>query len=771
MLRESRQREYRRDIVTYRPQRGIAFWLSALLVCMTLFGQTALARPDPSKPNRLAGEASLYLREHADNPVDWYPWGEEAFDKARRENKPILLSIGYATCLYCHVMEQESYSDETIASLLNDHFVAIKVDREQRPDIDETFILATQLFSGASGWPNNVFLTPDLKPFYGGLYFPPVQFIDLLTQVSDSWNANRDAVLDEAERAVDLIHQVMQHRRAAQTVNRAALKAAAGQLLAGFDRANGGFGAGPKFTHETLLLLLLDRAELFDDKEALHAATTSLDAMIMGGIRDHVGGGFYRYAVDPAWTVPNLEIMLFNQAGMARALLQAYRLTGKEPYADAVRHLLDFVVRDMTAPDGGFYTSLDPELDRDGGLSRDGLHYTWTDEEVERALEPTDLALAKRVFDLTPLDAFAGRKILKMKDSLEKLAAREGLTIAALRDRLVGIRETLRLARGNRPAPRRDEKILSGWNGMMILAIAEAAIVFDEPIYRDTAVKAAEFVWSNMGGAAGTLKRSHFDGTASVEATQPDFVFVALAYLALYDSSEDILWLERAKTLARAMNERFFDEARNDYFINGSGSFYRPKMIADTEQPSGNAAAIELFSRLMRRDGNPDHRALAEKILASVSGNILESPRENVYALRAAAQLLQRETGPVRMAARGRVRAVARKTDDNAVMVTVRIAPGWHVNSSRPHEDFFIPTKLSFPDISDKSSAAIHYPEPSNLTLRFHNKPLSLFQGRFEIVAEAFAPNSVPKIADLTLQACSDIICLEPETLSVPILR
>lgn len=757
--------------MTYRPQYGIASWLPIFLICVVLFGQDALARPDPSKPNRLAGETSLYLREHADNPVDWYPWGEEAFEKARRENKPILLSIGYATCLYCHVMERESYSDETIASLLNEHFVAIKVDREQRPDIDETFILATQLFSGVSGWPNNVFLTPDLKPFFGGLYFPPAQFVDLLTQVTDSWRANRNAVVAEADRAVDLIHQVMQHRQVARTVNRAALSEAAGQLLAGFDRNNGGFGSGPKFTQETLLLLLLDRTELFDDEAALHAAATTLDAIITGGVRDHVGGGFHRYAVDPAWTVPNLEIMLFNQAGLARALLQAYRLTGKESYADAVRQLLDFVIRDMTAPEGGFYTSLDPELDRDGGLSRDGLHYTWTDEAFERALQPDDLALAKRLFDLTPADIFAGRGILTMRDSLESLAGNEGLTVATLRHRLSGIRDTLRLARGHRPAPRRDEKILSGWNGMMIIAIAEAAIVFDEPSYRDAAIKAAEFVWSNMGGATGILKRSHFDGKASVEATQPDFAFVALAYLALYDATEDSLWLDRAKTIARAMNAQFFDAARNDYFLNGADSFYRPKMIADTEQPSGNAAAIELFSRLMRRDGDPDHRAMAEKILASVSGNILESPRENVYALRAAAQILVRETGSVRMAARGRVRAVAREAENNMVIVSVSMAPGWHVNSNRPNEDFFIPTKLTFPDLPENADPTLQYPEPSTLTLRFHNKPLSLFEERFEIAAQAFPQKSVPKSAQLTLQACSDTICLEPETLLVPILK
>jgi len=757
--------------LTYRPQTGIASFMLAFLVCMLLFGQDALARPDPSKPNRLAGETSLYLREHADNPVDWYPWGEEAFEKARRENKPILLSIGYATCLYCHVMEQESYSNETIASLLNEHFVAIKVDREQRPDIDETFILATQLFSGASGWPNNVFLTPDLKPFFGGLYFPPVQFIDVLTQVSDSWQANRNAVVAEADRAVDLIHQVMRHRRAARTVNGAALSEATGQLLAGFDRDNGGFGSGPKFTQEFLLLLLLDRAELFDDTAALHAATATLDAMVTGGVRDHVGGGFHRYAIDPAWTVPNLEIMLFNQAGMARALLQAYRLTGKETYADAVRHLLDFVVRDMTAPEGGFYTSLDPELDRNGGFSRDGLHYTWTDAAFEQALAPDDLAFAERIFDLTPANEFAGRNILTMKGSLEKLAEDEGLTVATLRARLRSIREALRLARGYRPAPRRDEKILSGWNGMMILAIAEAAIVFDEPSYRDAAIEAAEFVWSTMGGATGTLKRSHFDGKASVEATQPDFAFVALACLSLYDATEDDIWLERAKALASTMNAQFFDAARNDYFLNGADSFYRPKMIADTEQPSGNAAAIELFSRLMRRDGDPAHQAMAEKILASISGDILESPRENVYALRAAAQFLERETSSVRMAARGRVRVEARETKNKTVIVAVSMAPGWHVNSDRPNEEFFIPTKLTFPDLPENADAILRYPEPRTLTLRFHNKPLSLFEERFEITTEAFPSNSVPKVAQLTLQACSDTICLEPETLSVPVLR
>lgn len=755
----------------HRPKSGLAVWLPAFLFLMTLSSQIVLARPDPAKPNHLAGESSLYLLEHADNPVDWYPWGEEAFDKARRENKPILLSIGYSTCLYCHVMERESYSDETIASILNERFVAIKVDREQRPDIDETFILATQFFAGASGWPNNVFLTPDLKPFYGGLYFPPAEFLDVLSQISVAWHESRDALISEADQAADLIHQVMRHRLAAQTISPAALNNAARSLLADFDEQNGGFGTGPRFTHETLLLLLLDRAELFDDSQALNAATKTLDAMIKGGVRDHVGGGIHRYSVDPEWRVPNLEIMLFNQAGIARALLQAYRITGRQRYADAVRQLLDFIIRDMTSPDGAFYTSLDPELAGDGTVSPDGLHYTWTDEAFESALEPAEYAFVSNVFDLTPMEAFADRKVLSMKGSIEDLASRPDLTVAQVRDRLAKIREKLRSARNKRPAPRRDEKILSSWNGMMILAFAEAAILFDDPQFRDAATNAAEFIWSKMDGETGTLKRSYFAGKAEIDATQQDYVFVALGYLALYDSTENAVWLDRAKTLAQTMNEQFFDEQMNDYFINRAGSFYRPKMIADTEQPSGNAAAVELFARLMRRDDNPDHRAMAERIVASMSGNILDSPRQNIYALRAATQLVRNETGPVRMAARGRIRIVANQADEKTVRVKITIAPGWHVNSDQPLEDFFIPTKLSFPGNPKTSNTNIQYPEPTTLALRFHNKSLSLFQDQIEIVAKPSDPDFVPKVAELTVQACSDSICLEPETLQVPILN
>lgn len=753
------------------PKCSMTVWLPAFLFLMTLSSQLVLARPDPSKPNHLAGESSLYLLEHADNPVDWYPWGEEAFDKARRENKPILLSIGYSTCLYCHIMEQESYSDETIASILNERFVAIKVDREQRPDIDETFILATQFFAGASGWPNNVFLTPDLKPFYGGLYFPPAEFLDVLSQISVAWQENRDALINEADQAADLIHQVMQHRIETQTISPVALDKAAQHLLANFDELNGGFGSGPRFTNETLLLLLLDRVELFDDSQALNAATKTLDAMIKGGIRDHVGGGIHRYAVDPEWRVPNLEIMLFNQAGIARALLQAYRITGRERYADAARQLLDFIVRDMTSPDGAFYTSLDPELAGDGGVSSDGLHYTWTDEAFESALGSGDYAIARKVYDLVPTDVFAGRKILSMKGNIEDFASAQNLSVPQVRTKLAVIREKLRSARSKRPAPRRDEKILSSWNGMMILAFAEAAILFDDQHFRDVASKAAGFLWSKMGGEAGALKRSYFAGKANIGATQQDYVFVALGYLALYDSTENDVWLDRAKTLAKTMNEQFFDAEMNDYFINRAGSFYRPKMIADTEQPSGNAAAVELFTRLMRRDDKPEHREMAERIVASMSGNILNSPRQNVYALRAAAQLLRTETGPVRMAARGRIRIVASKADGKTVRVKVTIAPGWHVNSDQPLEDFFIPTKLSFPGNPETSDPTIQYPEPTTLELRFHDKSLSLFQGKIEIVAKKFGLDFVPKSAELTVQACSDSICLEPETIQVPILN
>ncbi|MEO1207071.1 MAG: DUF255 domain-containing protein [Pseudomonadota bacterium] len=726
-------------------------------------------KPCQSK-NRLAREGSPYLRQHADNPVDWYPWSEEAFDKARRENKPILLSIGYSTCHWCHVMARESYSDAGVARILNNGFVAIKVDRERRPEVDETYMLATQYFAEVGGWPNNVFLTPDLKPFYGGVYFPKDAFTELLIEVKDSWATNREAVLQEADRVAALVDQVMTHRAQAREITPEALKATVGLLTSAFDSKHGGIGTAPKFPREHILLFLLDQAQMTNDKPTLAIVMKALDAILRGGIRDQVGGGVHRYAVDQQWRTPHYEIMLFNQANVVRALLQAYRITGDVQFEAGARTILDFVLREMRDPKGAFYSAFDAESLTAEGAKQEGYYYTWTREDLKAALPADDAALALRAFGFEADLTLAPRQPLFLPEPLADLAQSENMSEAALSERLDTIRLKLRDARTTRTRPHRDEKVLTSWNGLMIRAMAEAAVTFNDDTYGAAAIKAASHIWEDLGGADNALKRYAFEGKAELDATQPDYALISLAFLAVYDATENPVWLARAKTLTAKMHATFFDTEVGDYFMTAEDGFYRPKIMVETDLPSGNAGALEVFAKLARRDADPEHRAKADTILSAISGNLLQDAGSNAYGLRVANQFLRGETGPVRMIANGRVRAVARTAagTEGEIEVTLKIAPGWHINADKPLDEFFIPTKLSLPD---GASASVRYPKASVQTLGFHKAPLALYEGEVVMtVTPASGGMGGPREATLTVQTCSDQICLEPETVQLNVL-
>ena len=360
---------------------------TAMTVCAAILLWPAMAiAASEGRLNRLANEDSPYLRQHAKNPVDWYPWGKEAFEKARKENKPILLSVGYSTCHWCHVMERESYSDKDIAAVLNANFVAIKVDRERRPEVDETYMIATEMLNQAGGWPNNVFLTPELKPFAAVTYLPKPQFKELMEQINTHWRTNPGPIMGQAERVASVIAAYMSSRIEARAITPALLKNLVKQATANFDEFNGGIGVAPKFPQESLLLFLLEQAERNLNTRAREVALTTLDNMLLGGIRDHVGGGFHRYAVDPQWRVPHFEKMLYNQALISQALAQAYRMTGHERYATALRETLDHVVRDMQLPGGAFATAFDADSKTATGEKKEGTFFVWTPADITKAL-------------------------------------------------------------------------------------------------------------------------------------------------------------------------------------------------------------------------------------------------------------------------------------------------------------------------------------------------------------------------------------------------
>ena len=475
-------------------------------------------RPDGGAKytNRLILEDSPYLVQHAHNPVDWYSWGPEAFARAKREGKPIFLSIGYSTCHWCHVMERESFESEDIARLLNESFVAIKMDRERRPDVDELYMTAVQLFTGRGGWPMSTFLTPEGKPFFGGTYYPPDRFSTLLGRVRDAWLNQRPQLVERAEEITERVRQITGSRGKAQKVGREVIDKALAQVVARYDTKRGGFGGAPKFPHEPELLFLLAHGLRHGDASALEAAIGSLEAMARGGIHDQVGGGFHRYSTDVGWLVPHFEKMLYNQAHLARAYLAAYQLTGDVLLGRVARQVLDYVLREMTSPTGGFYSATDAD-----SKGEEGLFFLWTPVELREALDPEEAELAIDLWGVTEQGNFEDSNILHLPAALDWYAAAKGMYLPELLSRIDTVREKLWQAREKREHPLRDDKIVTAWNGMMITALAEGSEVLGDEQYLAAARRAAEFLWQTNRRPDGSLWRVHLDGSSGRTAGSP----------------------------------------------------------------------------------------------------------------------------------------------------------------------------------------------------------------------------------------------------------
>lgn len=468
-----------------------------------------LENGSPLFTNRLILEDSPYLIQHAHNPVDWYAWSAEAFDRARRENKPVFLSIGYSTCHWCHVMERESFDNLEIARFMNEHFVSIKVDRERRPDVDSTYMTAVQLITGRGGWPMSSFLTPEGKTFYGGTYYPPDQFKQLLKNVKTAWREDQDELVQQADAISLEIQRHMATDKKTQRIGQATIDLAIQQILRRYDDMEGGFSTAPKFPNEAILFFLFDVATRYRDKVAMDAVLHSLQEMAMGGIYDQVGGGFHRYSTDPHWLVPHFEKMLYNQANLSRLYIKAYEVTGGINYARVARQTLDYVLREMTSADGGFYSATDADSE-----GEEGKFFVWSPEQIKTVLtvlEEADFAID--IFDITTAGNFEDKKtILNLPVSLHVYAQKKHLALQDVTQKLDEVREKLLAARNRRIPPLRDDKIVTAWNGMMITALANAADVFGEDHYLDSAIRTAEFIWSSLRNTDNTLWRSYLTG-------------------------------------------------------------------------------------------------------------------------------------------------------------------------------------------------------------------------------------------------------------------
>ena len=726
------------------------------------------AEGGPKYTNRLILENSPYLLQHAHNPVDWFPWGEEAFSRAREEDKPIFLSIGYSTCHWCHVMERESFESEEIARLMNEFFVCIKIDRERRPDIDEFYMTGVQLLTQRGGWPMSSFLTAEGKPFYGGTYYPPESFAALLQRVHQAWGEQREQIYQSADRLAATIVEVTSARGAAREVGRDVLDQAVAQILRRHDRTLGGFGRAPKFPHEPELLFLLARAGRHGDTAALQAAATSLDAMARGGIYDQVGGGFHRYSTDDEWLVPHFEKMLYNQAHLSRALLQAHRLTGDPFFARVARQTFDYVLREMTTAEGAFYSATD--ADSEGA---EGTFFLWTPEQLRAALETDDAALAIELWNVTEKGNFEHSNILHLRQPLADFAAARKIPQDVLLKRLDGICERLWRAREEREHPLRDDKILTSWNGMMITAFAEGAELLGEERYLRAAQRAAEFLWRTNHRDTGDLWRVHLEGHSSIEGLQEDYAYLAEACLTLYDVTGEETWLKRARQLADTMLGEFWDAEAGGFFMSAPGAdpllLGSPKSPGDGAIPSGNSVAVRVLAGLSRRAGVARYGEHAEATVRAFSANISQRPGGFAYLLLGLDELLHGAVGPRQYGADGKVRATARWGADGELTVELKIAEGWHVNAHQPLEEHLIPTELELADgESPWRLEAPNWPPAKTVRLAFQEDPLAVYEGTVHITARLTGgDDTVERLARLRLglQACDDERCLRPEEL------
>ena len=546
---------------------GVGPYVSLIWLFLTCLGEFAsegeeemsIKAAGSKHANRLAGESSPYLLQHAKNPVDWYPWGEVAFERARAEGKPVFLSIGYSTCHWCHVMSHESFENEDIAGIMNEHFVCVKVDREQRPDVDQIYMNAVVMMTGSGGWPLSVFLTPEREPFYGGTYFPPKDvygrpgFGRVLLSVAEAWKNKRQDLVDSAGKLTGYLENP-EPAAATAKLSQETLDKAFQAFRSTFDDVNGGFGDSPKFPQPTNLSMLLSYWHRTGDAQALQMVEQTLEAMADGGIYDHLGGGFHRYATDARWLVPHFEKMLYDQALLSKVYLQAYQITAKERYAQTARDIFDYVLRDMTDPGGGFYSAEDADSE-----GEEGTFYLWEPDQIADVLDENQAALFNARYGVTEKGNFEkGKTILNVAAPIEQLEQEFGKDRDLIVKTLSAARKKLFDNREKRIRPHRDDKVITAWNGLMISSLAYGGTVLDEKPYIRAAERSAELLLNTLY-QNGRLMRYYRGGRQVEKAFLDDYAFLIMGLLDLYEATFDIRWLIEARKLAEEMVELFTD--------------------------------------------------------------------------------------------------------------------------------------------------------------------------------------------------------------------
>ncbi|MCK4887846.1 MAG: thioredoxin domain-containing protein [Planctomycetes bacterium] len=612
----------------YNPVR-VLIAVSFILVIVFVGSKTVQKYGDSQEyTNRLINEVSPYLLQHAHNPVDWYPWSDEAFKIAREQDKPVFLSIGYSTCHWCHVMERESFSDPNVAKVMNENFISIKVDREHRPDIDAVYMKAVQVMTGSGGWPLSVFLTPQGKPFFGGTYFPPVDnygrrgFSSLLLVIADAWKNDREKLLKSAEELSAFLSKPSQTSK--EKIDEKILTDAFDHFTGSFDSVNGGFGISPKFPQTSNLSFLLRFWYRTGNEQALNMVTQTLDSMAKGGIYDHLGGGFHRYSTDAKWFAPHFEKMLYDQALLARIYLQAYQVTADENYADIAKDIFEYVLRDMKNDKGPFYSAEDAD-----SQGREGLFYLWEKTQIYAALDERSAKVFSSYYGVKEQGNFESAKnILYVNNSVESLAGEFEISIEEVKNILKNSRSKLFEIRAKRIRPARDEKIITAWNGLMISSLAQGSAILNEKKYLLAAEKAADFILTNLK-KNGRLMRFYAKDFSVQKGFLDDYAFLIMALVDLYHASFDAKWLIEAKALADEMIELFSDAEHSGFSLVGSDSeklIFKTISDYDGAIPSGNSVSALALLKFGQLTMDSEYTEKAQKILDSFSFQLQQSP-------------------------------------------------------------------------------------------------------------------------------------------------
>ena len=769
--------------------------LTALAMAMTDPVDTPPAGHDASQtPNKLAHETSPYLLQHAYNPVDWYPWGPEAIEKARLEGKPIFLSVGYSTCYWCHVMERESFENEAIAELLNEYFVPVKVDREERPDVDDVYMTAVQLMTGRGGWPMSVFIEPlELKPFFGGTYFPPEDqggrpgFGTLLEGIHAAWTdpEKRVQLDDQAQQLAEAVKNRLASAPAPVTPDAGVVDAGVAQIMATYDERDAGFGGAPKFPTPPNLELLMTAA--WDRPDVQAALTHTLDRMAMGGMYDQVGGGFHRYSTDAKWIVPHFEKMLYDNGQLASLYAEAGERTGDGFYLAIAGEIADYVLRDMLDESGAFWSAQDAESN-----AREGESYIWNPEEVEAALtdaqlDADDIAFAHRVYSLDaranfrdPHHASDPRWVLFLADRPSVLAEREGITAAQFHQRLMRINEALKDVRDARDQPTTDDKVLAGWNGLMIGGLADTGRLLQNVAYVQAAATAADAIHNRMWSQEGGLLRTMRGGEARIDAFLEDYALLAQGVLSLYQATGDQQWLGWAEQLVNQAKARFWspDQGWFDMPENDAHLFVRGRSLYDGALPSGTSTILGDLVALYELTGDPKWNDLASATARSIGTVLQRSPRSMPIAVaavhrlqglsKAAAKTEPKTSEPLSFSG-GVVKATMiglpetmRQGAQAKVQLRLEIDSNWHVTLPVDADEFALPLSIDPGD----GTVEIDVQWPKGHPFKTSSGTIQVVDGAISIpvTVKRTAEGDGPVSIIVTWQACDDQVCLPPVT-------